>query len=104
MEDCALSSLLGGGRSTTLVVEKSPPPPEIVPFKIPMGIVEKVMNNCYTGDGTLHPGFHLLRIIEYCSLFKLPGVSNDVVIGNYFHYHLKTKLWSGTSFLTIHIC
>ena len=77
MEDCDLSSLLGGGRSTTLVVEKSPPPPEIVPFKIPMGIVEQVMNNRYTGDGTLHSGFHLLRITEYCSLFNLAGVSED---------------------------
>jgi hypothetical protein len=31
-------------------------------FKIPMKIVERAMNNCYLGDGTVHPGDHLLFI------------------------------------------
>ena len=90
MEDCALSSLLGGGRSTTLVVEKSPPHLEIVPLKIPMGIVEQVLNNRYIGDVSLHPGFHLLRITEYCSLFKLAGVE-DVVMRKLFSLSLEDK-------------
>jgi hypothetical protein len=29
-------------------------------FKIPMKVVEHAMNNCYLGDGTVHPGEHLL--------------------------------------------
>jgi hypothetical protein len=29
------------------------------PFKIPMKIVERAMDNCYLGDGTVHPGDHL---------------------------------------------
>jgi hypothetical protein len=29
-------------------------------FKIPMKIVERVMNNRYSGDGTIHPGDHTL--------------------------------------------
>jgi hypothetical protein len=32
------------------------------PFKIPMKIVERAMNNCYLGDGTIHPGDHFLFI------------------------------------------
>jgi hypothetical protein len=39
------------------------------PFEIPMKIVERVMNNCYLGDGTAHPGDHLLFIHELCGLF-----------------------------------
>jgi hypothetical protein len=36
------------------------------PFKIPMKIVERAMNNCYLGDGTVHPGDHFLFIHELC--------------------------------------
>ena len=36
------------------------PPEEIVPYKIPMKIIDRVMNNRYVGDGTVHPGDHLL--------------------------------------------
>jgi hypothetical protein len=31
------------------------------------------MNNCYLGDGTVHPGDHLLFIHELCELFKCAG-------------------------------
>ena len=57
MENYALSSLLGGGRSATYVVD--PPPTECTPFKIPLGIIEIVMNDCYAGDETVHPSIHL---------------------------------------------
>ena len=33
-------------------------------FKIPMKIVERVRDNCYLGDGTVHPGDHLLFLYE----------------------------------------
>jgi hypothetical protein len=36
-------------------------------FKIPMKIVERALNNCYLGDGTVHPGDHLLFIHDYVS-------------------------------------
>jgi hypothetical protein len=39
------------------------------PFKILMKIVERAMDNCYLGDGTVHPGDHLLFIHELCELF-----------------------------------
>jgi hypothetical protein len=32
------------------------------PFKIPMEIDDRAMNKCYLGDGTIHPGDHLLFI------------------------------------------
>jgi hypothetical protein len=35
-------------------------------FKIPMKIVERALNNCYLGDGTIHPGDHLQFIHELC--------------------------------------
>ena len=93
MEDCALSSLLGGGRSTTPVVEKGRPPTEIVPFKIPTGIIDLVMANRYAGNGTVHPDAHLLYITELCALFKLAGVSRDVVMRKLFSLSLKEKTW-----------
>ena len=60
MDNSALGSLLVGNRPTTSVVEKAPPPTEIVPFKIPTGIIDHVMANRYAGDG--HPGDHLLYL------------------------------------------
>ena len=52
MENYSLSSLLG----------RSPPPTECIPFKIPLGIIEIVMNDCYAGDGIVHPSIHLLKL------------------------------------------
>ena len=91
MEDCALSSLLGVGRSTTPVVEKGPSPTECTPFKIPLGIIERVMNDCYAGDGTVHPSIHLLKLTELCELFKLSGMIRDEVMRKLFSLSLKGK-------------
>jgi hypothetical protein len=55
------------------------PHTESIPFKIPMKIVERVLNNSYFGDGTVHPGDHLLFIHELCELFKCAGISMDQV-------------------------
>jgi hypothetical protein len=38
------------------------------PFEIPIKIVERVINNYYLGDETIHPGDHLLFIHELCEL------------------------------------
>jgi hypothetical protein len=53
------------------------PHTESIPFKIPMKIIEHVLNNCYFGDGTVHLGDHLLFIHELCKLFKCAGISMD---------------------------
>ena len=65
--------------STTAEVENEAPPDEIVPFKIPMKIIDRVMDNRYVGDGTVYPGDHLLFLHELCELFKCAGISMDKV-------------------------
>ena len=73
MESLAVGWMFGNGSSTTRVVERSSSPTEIVPFEIPIGIVDRVMDNCYVGDGSIHPYIHLLNIKELCELFKIAG-------------------------------
>src|ERR1043165_7618493 len=91
MEYCNLTSLLRGGRFTTTVVEKSPPPNECIPFKIPLGIIEKVMNDHYAGDGIVHPSVHLLKLTKLCELFKISGLTRDEVMRKLFALSLKGK-------------
>ena len=55
MEKSPFDSLFGNNAE---VVDEPPPVPGI-PFKIPMKIDERVMNNRYEGDGTVHPSEHL---------------------------------------------
>jgi hypothetical protein len=65
---------LFGNNTTTVAVVDEPLPAQLDPLKIPMKIVEHVMNNCYSGDGTVHPGDHLLFILKLCELFKCAGI------------------------------
>jgi hypothetical protein len=68
-----------------------PLPAQLDPFKIPMKIVERVMNNCYLGDGTVHPSDHLLFIHELCELFKCAGISTNQVKRKLFSLSLKGR-------------
>ena len=77
----------------THVVERGPPPTEIVPFKVPTGIIDHVMNNRYAGDGAIHPGVHLLYIKELCELFKIAGVSREVIMRKLCSLSLKDRAW-----------
>jgi hypothetical protein len=61
------------------------------PFEIPMKIVERAMKNCYLGDGTVHPGDHLLFIHELCELFKCAGLSTSQVKRKLFSLSLKGR-------------
>jgi hypothetical protein len=56
-----------------------------------MKIVEHAMNNCYLGDGTVHPGDHLLFIHELCELFKCTGISIGEVKSKLFSLALKGR-------------
>jgi hypothetical protein len=47
MEKSPFGSLFGNTTVTITVVDE-PPPAQLDPFKIPMKIVEHVMNNCYS--------------------------------------------------------
>jgi hypothetical protein len=76
MENSPFDSLFGN-TTTTITVVDEPPPTQFDPFKIPMKIVERVINNRHSGDGTVHPGDHLLFIHELCELFKCVGISSS---------------------------
>ena len=75
------------------MVERSYSPTEIVPFEIPIGIVDRVMDNRYAGDGTVHPGEHLLYIKELCGLFKIAGVSRELIMRKLFSISLKERAY-----------
>src|SRR3954469_11421832 len=77
MDSSVVGSLLVRSRPTTVVV--TPTPTEIVPYKIPSGIIDYVLANRYTGEG--HLGEHLLYLSQLCSLFKLAGVTMELQIG-----------------------
>ena len=71
-------AFLFGKSSTAAEVEHEAPPDDIVPFKIPMKIIERVMNNRYVGNGTVHLMI-LCHLHELCELFKCAGITMDEV-------------------------
>src|ERR1041385_2198445 len=87
MDTSTLSSLLLGKHPATVVV--SPTPTKIVPYKIPTGIIDYVLANCYAGDR--HPGENLLYLSQLCSLFKLAGVSMEFFMRKLFSVSLTDK-------------
>ena len=91
METSTIGWLFRNDPSTTRVVERGHPPTESVPFEIPMGIIDRVMNNLYAGDGSIHPSVHLLYIKELCELFKIANVSGEVIMRKLFSLSLKDK-------------
>ena len=64
---------------------------ESIPFVIPVEIVEKIMNECYAGDGTVHPSDHLLKFKELCELFKVAGLSRENAMKKLFPFSLKDQ-------------
>jgi hypothetical protein len=89
MEKSPFDSLFGNTTATVTVVDE-PPPAQLDPFKIPIKIVERVMNNCYL-DGTVHPGDHLLFIHQLCELFKCAGISTNQVKRKLFSLSQKGR-------------
>jgi hypothetical protein len=86
MENSPFGSLFGN-TTAFVTVEDEPLPTQLDPFKIPMKIVERVMNNRYLGDGTVHPGDHLLFIHELCELFKCAAIHQARLRESYSLYH-----------------
>ena len=79
------------GVSSPSLVEKSVAPQPTEPtknvyFEIPSGMIEKLLANPFTGDGTLHPDLHLIYVDEVCGLFKLAGIPGDVIKRKVFLY------------------
>ena len=58
-------------------------------FEIPSGMIEKLLANPFTGDGTKHPDEHLIYVDEVCWLFKLAGIPDDVAKKKVFPLSLK---------------
>ena len=54
-------------------------------------MIEKLLANPFTGDGTLHPNMHLMYVDEVCGLFKLTGLPEDEVKKKFFPLSLKGK-------------
>ena len=54
-------------------------------------MIEKLLANPFTGDGTLHPDLHLIYVDEVCGLFKLAGMPEDVMKKKVFPLYLKGK-------------
>ena len=79
MEDNPLRGLFEVSSPREKFVRDEPPPTENIYYEIPLGIMEKLHDNPYAGDGTIHPDMHLLFIDELCGLFKLLGLSRDEV-------------------------
>jgi hypothetical protein len=90
MENSPFGSLFGNPTASAMVVDE-PPPAQLDHFKIPMKIVERVINNRYSGDGTVHPGDYLLFIHELCELFKCAGISSSQVKRKLFSLSLKGR-------------
>ena len=88
--DNPLGFLFGKTTTTARVVDELPPV-EIDPFKIPTSIVDRVMDNYYLGDGTVHPGDHLLFIHELCGLFKCAGITTEQVKKKLLSISLKGR-------------
>ena len=64
---------------------------ESIPFVIPVEIIGKIMNECYAGDGTVHPSDHLLKLKEFCELFKVAGLSRENAMKKLFPFSLKDQ-------------
>src|SRR4051794_8237561 len=69
-------------------------PTESIPFKIPMKIVDRVMSNCYLGDGTVHPGDHLL-FMNYASCSSVQVFQWTKLRRNYSLCHSRAELQNG---------
>ena len=94
METNPLRSLFGvsSPRMEAQGVSPQPTAPtENICYEIPSGMLEKLLANPFTGDGTSYPDLHLIYVDEVCGLFKLAGVPEDEVKKKVFPLYLKDK-------------
>ena len=62
-----------------LVAPQPTAPTKNIDYEMPSGMIEKLLANPFTGDGTLHPDMPLIYVDEVCGFFKLAGIPEDVV-------------------------
>ena len=66
-------------------------PTKNICFEFTSGMLEKLLANPFTGDGTSHPDLHLIYVDEVCGLFKLAGLPEDEVKKKVFPLSLGIK-------------
>ena len=90
MESNSPRGLFGVSSPHPVEQRVSPQPTEPIenetPFEFPAAMMEKLLANPFTGDGTLHPDMHLIYVDEVCGLFKLASMPEDVIRRRYFLY------------------
>ena len=94
MESNPLRGLFGVSSPRPVEQRVAPQPTEPtknIYFEIPSGMIEKLLANPFTGDGTLHPDLHLIYADEVCRLFKLAGMHKDVIKKKVFPLSLMGK-------------
>ena len=91
MESNPLRGLFGVSSPQPVEQRIAPQPTENenVYFKIPSGMIEKLLANPFLGDGTMHPDEHLIYVDEVRGLFKIAGVPDDVIKKKVFPLSLK---------------
>ena len=102
METNPLRGLFGESSPRPVEQRVAPQPTkfyENIYFETPSGMIEKLLANPFEGDGTLHPDLHLIFVDEVCGLFKLAGISDDVVKRKVFPLSLK-----GDAFTWYRLC
>ena len=91
MESNCLRGLFGVSSPRPVEQRVAPQPTENVYIEIPSGMIEKLLANPFTGDGTLHPDLHLVYVDEVCGLFKLAGMPEDVINKKVFPFIFKGR-------------
>ena len=92
MESNSLRGLFGVSSPRPVEQRVSPQPTEPTEnfyFVIPSGMIEKLLANPFTGDGTKHPDEHIIYVDEVCGLFKLAGIPDYVAKKKVFPLSLK---------------
>ena len=83
MESNCLRGLFGVSSPRPVEQRIAPQPTEPIenetPFEFPSGMMERLLADPFTGDGTKHPDEHLIYVDEVCGLFKLAGMPDDVI-------------------------
>ena len=78
MESNSLRGLFGVSSPRLVEQRVAPQPTEPIeneiPYEYPSGMIEKLLANPFTGDGTKHPDEHLIYVDEVCGLFTLAGI------------------------------
>ena len=80
MESNPLRGLFGVSSPQPVEQRVAPQPTEPIenetPFEFPSGMMEKLLADAFTGDGTKHPGEHLIyrwmKFVDYLSLKVYP--------------------------------